>query len=186
MNPPSLPSLYALYWHDRAVRFYINGMIFMVLLGVGIPWATTPVPGSPPLDPSSPEKLAAEWAPLVTPVIGVLMLGLLLLRRSFIRRTLSEGKQVTGKVEKVDTYSRQINSDSNVTERPRYEHSYWATISYEVNGSPYKVRLKLPYSPSTDGVHEGLTVDLMVLESSPKRPLIKSTFQLKTPKLLFF
>ena len=89
MNPPSLPSLYALYWHDRAVRFYINGMIFMVLLGVGIPWATTPVPGSPPLDPSSPEKLAAEWAPLVTPVIGVLMLGLLLLRRSFIRRTLS-------------------------------------------------------------------------------------------------
>jgi hypothetical protein len=185
MNTSTLPSLYSLYWNDRAIRFYVNGIIFMVLVGGGIPWATTPVPGAPPQDPASPEVIAAKWAPLVTSVVGIVLLSFLLMRWSIIRRTLSHGRLVKGKVEKVETYSRQINKDSSASETRHYTHSYWATISYEVNGIAHKFCLKLPFSPSACGVIEGRETDLLVLESSPHRPLIKSIYEIKSPRRLF-
>ena len=173
-----VPSFSTLYWKERVFRGCINAIAMSVMIAVGIPWATQPQPGVPPLENVIQMQEMAKWAPLVGAVIGTIALLILVARYFRIRNILTDGIIVKGKVDKIETYESRTDSQST-TSTPTYSRSYWATMSYQVNGQAYQVCQKLPHSPSTDGALEGKEIELVVLESAPSKPLIKRVYATK-------
>ncbi|MBL9113974.1 MAG: hypothetical protein JNJ83_03135 [Verrucomicrobiaceae bacterium] len=173
-----IPSFSALYWKEGLLRGCVTAIGLAVMIAVGIPWASQPQPGVPPLENVIEMQKMAKWAPLLGAVIGTVALLILVTRYLRIRSILTDGIIVKGKVDKIETYERRTDSRT-VTSTPSYSRSYWATMSYNVNGTPHQVCQKLPYSPSTDGALEGKEIELVVLESAPTKPLIKNVYAVR-------
>ena len=163
-----------LWYVDSTIRGCSTAIAMAVMIGFGIPWATRAVPGQPGLPEGSPELEAAKYAPLFALALGGIALLIMMRRRSFLRNVMANGQVVKATVKKVEMTERENQSDSSMTRT--YTRTYWATFNYTLNGKAYSVCQKLPYSPSVCGAHSGREVDLVVLESAPKKPLIKASY----------
>lgn len=176
------PSLSTLYWNDRTFSGSLKLILFPLLFAAGFYWVTQPVPGVEPIPGPSFE---AEIAPYVLPVAGSLAaIGLLILVRRylFVRRVLTEGSVIKAKVEKMETVETRTDNDASTSYKHTYRRTYFATVSFTINGTPVTKCIRLPLSPSANQVLEGKDVELVVHPSSPTKPLIKSVYQ-DRPKL---
>lgn len=168
------PSFRTLYWQDFTIRRAFNGMIGGLILAAGIWWMTQPVPNALPQAEPPPEVVYGPWV-CVGGIVFSVLAGIVLIRRIlFVKEVLSHGITVKGAVEEVDVYVA-THRDSGSTQT-RTTRSYHVTVRYEVQGFEQKLRVKLFHSPSTYGLKKEGEVDLIVLESAPQKPLIRSVY----------
>ena len=175
-SAPSIPSLKSLYLRDFTIKNAINKGGFMLLAAAGFRWfapSGTPPPG---VDLSF-EIAMAKWVPVGALILAVIALVVLVWRYLWVKKVLSEGVTIKGTVENVDVYSREASPSDNAPAFQRaYIRSCYAIIRYTAQGEERKVRLKLPSSPSTYQVFKGKETELIVLDSAPGKPLIRSVY----------
>ena len=170
-----VPSLRTLYWAEPAIRKSFTLMIMGLMLAVGIWWVIKPMPNAaPPVSPSL-EALYAPWISaggiILAALAGIVAAGRYLL----VRKTFTSGETIKGTVEEVSRQDTNMHSNTNrMKTTPTYVH--YVTIRYDLHGDDYKRRFKLPHSPSTYGIKKDGEVDLMVLESLPRSPLIRAVY----------
>lgn len=175
MIPP--PSFSALFWNDRTIRGSIQAIVMAVLFAGGFYWVTQPVPGVAPIPGPSFEEEIAPFVPLVTGTLAAIGLIVLLRRYLFIRNTLTRGIIVKGRVEEMDMVETQTSDGNTPAFQRNYRRTYFATVRYSLtDGTPRTACIRLPNSPSAHGVFKDKDIDLVVLESSPTKPLIKSVY----------
>jgi hypothetical protein len=172
--PLPMPGFTHLFWNDRTIGFATRASVMAVLAGVGIPWATQPVPGAPVIPGPAIEQDIIRWVPFGATGIVLLLLVVLVMRCRFIQAALTHGTLIQGRVEEVDMHATEDSTD--YLGKATYSRSYFATIGYEWEGTPRTLCQKLPTMPSALGVMKGSEVDLIVLASSPRKPLIKSIY----------
>lgn len=121
------------------------------------------------------EVVYGPWGCLGGVVLAAVA-GLILLQRYLrVKEILRHGATIRGTVEKADRFDTNMHSTTTrIQTTPTYV--YYVTIRYAVHGIERKIRLRLPYSPSSYGLKEGGTVDLLALESAPHRPLIREVY----------
>jgi hypothetical protein len=173
---PSIPGLSTLYARDFTIKNAINKGGFMLLAAAGFRWfapSGTPPPG---VDLSF-EIAMAKWVPVGALILAAIALIVLVWRYLWIKKVLSQGDTIRGSVEDVDVYSREAShSDTTPAFQRSYIRSYYAIIRYTVQGVERKVRLKLPNSPSVYKIFKGKETELIVLDSAPGKPLIRSVY----------
>jgi len=170
------PKFSDLYHADRTIRGSLTLLVMPLLFAAGFYWVTQPIPGVEPIPGPSFEAEIAPYVPLVTGTLAAIGLLIFLRRYYFIRSVLSDGLVVKGMVEKMESTETQTNSSSSTTVKPIYRRTYFATVSYLVNNSPHTVCLRLPNSPSAHQVFEGRETELVVLPSTPGKPLLKAVY----------
>lgn len=172
-TPNSIPSLSSLYWSDVTIRRSFSAMTTGLMVAAGMWLMLQPVPNALP---QAEPPIEVVYAPYVE--VGALVFaglaGLVLLRRYlFVKEVLRHGNTIYGIVDKTDVYDTNMHSDSNtIKTMPTY--AYYVTVRYEVQGAEYKVCFKLMHSPSTYGLKKDGDVELIVLDSAPGNPLIRS------------
>lgn len=171
----SFPKFSDLYYADRTIRGSLTLLVMPLLLVGGFYWVTQPIPGVEPISGPSFEAEIAPYVPIVGGSLAVLGLLIFLRRFLFIRSVLASGIVVKGMVEKIETVETETSKDSSHGFR-NYRRTYFATMTYSVNGLAQKVCQRLPHSPSANQVLEGREVELVVLTSAPSKPLIKSVY----------
>lgn len=172
-----LPRLSTLYWDDRTIRGSIHAIVMAALFAGGFYWVTQPIPGVAPIPGPSFEEEIAPFVPLVTGTLAAVGIVVFLRRWFFIRSVLTQGVIVKGRVDKMETVETQTNDNSSTSVRPTYRRTYFATVRYALSdGHPRSACIRLPSSPSVHGVFEDKDIDLVVLESNPNKPLIKSVY----------
>lgn len=177
MNPPSpaLPSLWSLRARDTIIRRTQNMTIFGILAAVGIQWANQPVPGQPP-SAVSLEASTAWLASLGGLVFSAICAFFMIRRYLLVKKILSQGTVIKGMLDDISVHATETNSNDENRTKANYRHSYHAHISYHFLGEDRKVRVKLPFSGFVLGLKKGQETELVVLESLPKRPLIRSVY----------
>jgi hypothetical protein len=175
---PPLPGLKKLYWNDHVIRRSFNALVFGILISVGIQWASQPMPNAPA---DVPENVSSQLAltPYITLGGGVLsVIGLCFLIRRYllVKKILTHGETVKGLVESLDVHLHENDSNTTSPSTRTYRRFYHATIRYPWRGEEKKVRLRLPGSGFTYGLVKGRETDLLVLNSAPKKPLIRSVY----------
>ncbi len=170
----SFPSLKKLYWHDHTIRRAANACGFGLMMLAGVWWISRG-----PANPLSPEDAAfdaamADWV-FVGGVVMIVLGGVVLAwRHRWVKQVLSRGTRVKGMVDDLTTYTRET-TDKTSGQRSR-THSHYAHLRYNLQGAERRVRLRLPGSGFTYNLVKGGETDLMVLESAPDKPLIRSVY----------
>ena len=74
-------------------------------------------------------------------------------------------------------YSREADTSSTtpIFQRPGI-YTYYALIRYSWQGIDRKVRLNLPLSPSTYQLFKGRAAELLVLDSTAGKPLLRTVY----------
>ncbi len=177
MKPtPSQPGLPSLYWRDITIKRAIDTAGFMLIVAAGFRLLAPPNPPPPGVDLSF-EIAMSKWVPVGALVIAALASLILLRRYLWVRKVLSQGVAIKGKVESMDVYAREASHSEHTPAFQRSTiRSYYAVIRYAWQGVDKIVRLKLPNSPSVYGTFEGHDVDLIVLDSTPDKPLIRAVY----------
>lgn len=180
MNPaaPSLPGIRSLYFLDRPLRRAVTACGFGFLFAIGIRWVTAPQPNAVVKVENSPIEIwVMEWGVVIGLGVAALALFFVVRRYLWIKKVLSQGTLIQGTVADLDIYSREADSSSTTPafQRPKI-HTYYAVIRYAWQGTDRSVRLNLPHSPSTHKLFKGRGTELMVLDSSPGRPLLRSVY----------
>ena len=78
-------------------------------------------------------------------------------------------------MEEVDRHDTNMHNNST-TMNTSATYVHYVNLRYDVHGDEQKVRLRLPHSPSTYDIKTGGEVDLLVLDSLPHKPLIRSVY----------
>ncbi len=173
----SMPSLKSLYRLDRTIERAANTCGFCLFAAAGITWATQPVASVVKVENSPAEIWAAEWGPTVALIVAAVALIVLVRRYLWLKKVLGNGITIKGIVEDVDMYSHEAShSDTTPAFQRSVIRSYYANIRYAWQGVDKKARLKLPYTPSTHQVFKGKEIELIVLDSAPDKPLIRSVY----------
>ncbi|TLD68324.1 hypothetical protein FEM03_23260 [Phragmitibacter flavus] len=151
-----------------------------MLLAAGIQWAPHPHPNMP-ADMPVPENVAFDMSlvPYITMggfVLSALALLFLVRRYLLVKKILTHGETVKGMVESLDVHLRENESDTDTPSTTTYSRSYYVRLSYSWRGADQKIKLKIPNSGFVFGLVKGRETDLMILESKPKKPLIKSVY----------
>jgi len=176
-QPSPLPSLSTLYWNDRAFGRWAKTIGFSLVVAAGMWWATRPVPGALVTENTAFDAEVGKAVPPIALAVAGVALVLLILRYLTVKKTLTRGIAIQGLVEHIDIYSREQDTDRTPGQKRSYVRTYWATLVYTFGGKERRVKLKLPNSGFTFGLSKGRETDLMVLESSPDKPLILSIYQ---------
>lgn len=178
MNPApvSIPGFGSLYWLDFTISRATHVAVLSLVSGFGMRWASQPQPNAVIQQPPEMAYLQ-QWAVPAGLLIAGLALIVLVRRYRWIGKTLSHGTAIQGIVRNVDIYEREAERTSTTTafDVPKVR-TYYAEIGYTWQGVEHRVRPKLPFSPSTYQLAKGREVDLMVLEDTPKRPLIRNVY----------
>jgi hypothetical protein len=174
--PRTCPGLVSLYWRDFTIKYAVNTAAMALLLAVGIPWATQPVsPDQPPapvfLEAALAEKVSAGFL-----VLAALALIVLLRRYLLISKILRHGEILRGIVDEIDVLSRRTDNHTRAIRKPVYSYTYFVVIHYGLPAMQKKVRLKLPQSAFTYGMVKGGEADLIVLASTPDKPLLREVY----------
>lgn len=171
----SIPSLQSLYWRDNTIRRSGRLALFGLVFAAGIWWMTRPVANAVPQAEQSPEVIYAPWVCAFGLVMSGVSAMVLTRRYLLIKAIVTRGSAIKGVVEKVEANDTNMHGNSDrIHTTPTY--AYWVTLRYAVRGFDQSVRLRLPHSPSTYGMKEGGEVDLIVLDSAPKEPLIRELY----------
>jgi hypothetical protein len=174
--PLSFPSLLTLYWNDLGIRRWANTFGFSLIVAAGVRWATQPVPNALVTENTAFDAELGKWVPLTAIVVALLGLVLLIRRYLLVKKTLSQGTTIKGLVEDIEIYSREQDTDRTPGQKRSYVRTYWATLVYTFGGKERRVRVKLPNSGFTFGLAKGSETDLVVLESRPDKPLIRTIY----------
>lgn len=176
-TPQSLPGIQSLYHLDPVIKRAASTLGFSLFAAVGIHWVSQPAPSVVQVEQSPLEIWVLKWGPTVALVVAALALVVLARRYFWVKKVLSEGTTIKGTVDEVTIYEREAEKSEN---SPAFGgaiiRTYYATIRYSWQGAENKVRLKLPYSPGTFKVAKGGEVDLILLESAPKKPLMRAVY----------
>jgi hypothetical protein len=176
-NPHTIPGIKSLYHLDPAFHRAVSTCVFFFIAAVGIKWATQPVPSVVKVEKSPFDIWLAELGPIVALVVSVLALLVLVRRYLWVRKVLSRGTTIKGTLADVDIYEREAaRSDTSTPFNVAKIRSYYATIRYNWRGLENEVRFKLPLSPSTYQISKDKEIDLIILDSAPKKPLIRAMY----------
>jgi hypothetical protein len=109
--------------------------------------------------------------PLVTilTIVFVIGIGWLLYRYNVIMTTFRDGVTVRGRVTGIEKTVTRSKKGGRRT-------SYFARVSYAVQGESFEERLRLPGDPISYGISEGNDVDLILNEEKPKTVFIKHIY----------
>lgn len=121
----------------------------------------------------------AEIGKMVPPIaiaVAVVALVLLILRYLTVKRTFTQGTIIKGLVEDLEVYSREQDTDRSPGQKRSYVRTYWAILVYTFAGKERRVKLKLPNSGFTFGLAKGRETELVLLESRPDKPFIRSVY----------
>lgn len=172
-----MPGFKHLYWNDRIIRGAVNNIGFGLMVLAGMWWISQPQPNVAVV--RSPEDLAFDAQLIVVgKLIGVALVVVsalvLVWRYLWVKKVLTSGITVKGTVEKLENAAFRTNEGS--VSKPAYRHVYWATVRYAVHGMEQEVCIKLPNSGFTFGLVQGRETDLIVLDTSPRKPLIRAIY----------
>ena len=170
-----LPDLRQLYFCDLYFKRAAHTVVGALLLSAGTYWVMYTGDPNRPLEPS-PERAAAPYIVAGGPVVAAVAALLLALRRRRINAVLSRGVRVNGRVESLETYSRQKRTEHSSAFGGSTAYSYYANIVYDFNGIAYRKSFKLPLSPSSCGVRKDHPVELMLHAEAPEKPLIRQIY----------
>jgi hypothetical protein len=174
---PFLPSLSTLYWNDRAFGRWAKAFCFSLVVAAGMWWATRPMPNAIVTENTAFDAEVGKMVPPIAIAVAVVALVLLILRYLVVKKTFTQGTVIKGLVEDIEVYSREQDTDRSPGQGRSYVRTYWATLVYTFGGKERRVTLKLPNSGFTFGLMKGGETDLVVLESRPDKPLIRSVYQ---------
>ena len=173
----TVPSLRTLYFCDRTLGRALRTAPFCLFATFMIRWATQPVPTAVKIEKSPFDIWLAAYGPTVALVASVLASIIAVHRYLWVKRVLTEGSIIQGTVEELDVYEREA-SHSDTT--PAFQRStirtYYATIRYQWQGGTRQVRCWLPLSGSNYKIFKGKETDLILLDSSPKKPLLRALY----------
>jgi hypothetical protein len=174
-NPNPMPSFRWIYWADFTIRRAIHATVLGLMLAAGMWWLTRPMPNAPPLAEPSFEAMYGPWVSLGGLLLAAVGGAVLLWRYLLVKRIITQGISVKGTVDEVDIYDTNSRSDSSrIRTTPTY--AYYVGIRYAVHGVEHRVRFKLLHSPSTYGMKKDGDVDLVVVDSMPRKPLIRAVY----------
>jgi hypothetical protein len=174
--PRSIPGLKSLYERDLVIKRAVNTFGFMLLVAVGIRWASQPArSGESPADLSF-EAAMGEWVPVGALVLAALAAIVVLQRYLWVKKVFTQGIVIKATVEKLEVHSSTSDLRKSHGRKPAPRRSYYATLRYAVHGVDQTKELRLPNSGFTYGLSKGGETDLMVLEWAPTRPLIRAVY----------
>lgn len=135
------------------------------------------MPNAIPVEKSPFDIWISDFGPMVALIVATLALLVLVRRYLLVKKIISHGTAIKGTVAEVDIYEREARrSETSTAFNVAKIRSYYATIRYNCQGADHQVRLKLPFSPSTYKMAKDKEVDLIVLDSTPKKPLIREMY----------
>lgn len=176
-TPPAIPSLSSLYYIDSIIGRAAFTVGFSLMAAAGIYWVSQPVPSAVKVENSPLEVWVMQWGPAVALGVAVLALLIVVRRHAWLKNILTNGTPIKGTVEEVTIYEREANrSDTSPAFGGAKIRSYYAIITYTWQEAQHQVRFKLPFSPSTYQITKGGEVDLLILESTPKKPVISKVY----------
>lgn len=175
-NPPTVPGLFLLYRNDFTIGRAVKAFVFGIIVSIGVRWATQPVASNlPPID-NSMDLMIAHWASLGGLALSGAAAIILIWRYLWIRKVFTQGSLIKGMVEDISVHAWTTDSDSTTNRTGVTRHSYYASILYQLQGEKRKVRIKLPSAGFVFNIVKGEETELMVLEESPGKPLIRSVY----------
>jgi hypothetical protein len=176
-SAPSLPSLKSLYYIDPTIGRAVFTVGFALLAAVGIYWVSQPVPSVVKVENSPVEIWVMQWGSAVALGVAALALLVVIRRHAWLKKILTHGTPIKGSVEDVTLYEREAPKSENA---PAFGgakiRTYYTVIRYTWQGVENQVRFKLPFSPSNYQIAKGAEVDLLLLDSAPKKPVIRKVY----------
>lgn len=177
MKPPSIRSVTTLYGLDRPFARISNFIGIVLVITVTLGWFSSQIKAVVGAENPGIETQVLTWVPAAGLGTIVLALCLLLRRYNWINNILSHGVTIKGVIKKIDVKTSRLPAEKHAPWTPRLLHSYDAVIDYDCGGVGRRVRLKLPSLSVGTTIAEGAEVDLIVLETAPSKPLLRTIFQ---------
>lgn len=184
-NSPSVPGLGSLYWNDFLFGFCLKVCGFGFAVAAGFWWMGQPMPNALPMPSSSLEAaITAKLPPIASGVAGFALL-VAAWRYLRVRKIFTEGEIILGTVEelKTETWQSSANVDQSHGSKSTTRRSHYVTIRYSIRGTERTKRWKLFHSGDSYGLKTGGQAELMVLDSSSSKPLIRSVYLTQFPRL---
>ena len=176
-TPSALPSFKSLYYIDSTIGRAGFTTLFALVAAAGFYWVSQPVNAMVKVENSPLEEWVMQWGPAAALGVAALALLILVRRHAWLKKILTQGTPIKGTVEDVTIYEREAPKSKNA---PAFGgakiRTYYTTIRYTWQGKENQVRFKLPFSPSTYQITKGGEVDLLILESNPKKPVIRKVY----------
>jgi len=171
-----MPGFGTLLLRDHIIERAFKTAGFMLLVAAGFRFMAPTGPPPPGVDLSF-EIGMAKWVPVGALVVAALASLILARRYAWVSNVLTNGITVKGMVADLDVYEREARHRENAPAFQRTKiRSYYATIRYSFAGEEIQVRLRLPGAPSGYQVFKDKETDLILLESAPGKPLLRSVY----------
>lgn len=183
-HSPPTPSLDSLYWNDPVFGLGLKACGFGLVVAAGFWWLGQPMPNAQPLADSSFEASMSAKVPPIALVVAGLALLVAAWRFLLVRKIFTEGEIILGTVEelKTDIWRSSANVDQSHGSKSTTRRSHYATIRYTIRGIERTKKWKLFHSGDTYGLKKGGQAELMVLDSSPNKPLIRAVYLTQFPR----
>ena len=169
-----MPGLQTLYRNDRIFSKSAFTAFFGIVIAVGIKWAT--VPKTDPKAEPTFEQMAMPWIVAGGLTMTAVALMILIWRYLRLKKIITEGTIIKGAVDDIEHYAFNTSSENASLSQQTYRHTYWAIVRYTAQGAERIVKVKLPGSGFSSGLAKGHETDLIVHDSLPMKPLIKSVY----------
>lgn len=186
MNPnaPAVPSLGSLYWNDSLFGFGLKVCGFGIVVAAGFWWLGQPMPNAQPLAGNTFEATVAAKVPPIALGVAGLALFVAVWRYLRVRKIFVEGEIIHGTVEelKTETWQSSANVDQSHGSKSTTRRSNYATIRYQIRGIERTSQWKLCHSGDTYGLKKGGQAELMMLDGSSGKPLIRAVYLTEFPR----
>lgn len=186
MNPnaPAVPSLGSLYWNDSLFGFGLKVCGFGIVVAAGFWWLGQPMTNAQPLAGNTFEATVAAKVPPIALGVAGLALFVAVWRYLRVRKIFVEGEIIHGTVEelKTETWQSSANVDQSHGSKSTTRRSNYATIRYQIRGIERTSRWKLCHSGDTYGLKKGGQAELMMLDGSSGKPLIRAVYLTEFPR----
>lgn len=183
-NSPSVPGLDSLYWNDFLFGFCLKVCGFGIVVAAGFWWLGQPMPNAQAMAGKSFEALMSEKVPPIALAVAGLALLVAAWRFLRVRKIFTEGEIILGTVEelKTETWQSSANVDQSHGSKTTTRRSHYATIRYTIRSTERTKRWKLFHSGDSYGLKKGGQAELMVLDSSSNKPLIRAVYLTQFPR----
>lgn len=184
-NAPSVPGPGSLYWNDLLFGFCLKVCGFGVAVAAGFWWVGQPMPNAQPMPGASFEASITGKVPPIALAVAGLALLVAAWRYLRVRKIFTEGEIILGTVEelKTETWQSSANVDQSHGSKTTTRRSHYATIRYTIRGIERTKRWKLFHSGDSYGLKKGGQAELMVLDASSNKPLIRAVYLTQFPRL---
>jgi len=183
-NSPSIPGPGSLYWNDFLFGFCLKACGFGIVVAAGFWWLGQPMPNAQPMAGKSFEASMSEKVPPIALAVAGLALLMAVWRYLRVRRIFTEGEIILGTVEelKTETWQSSANVNQSYGSKTTTRRSHYATIRYAIRGIERTKRWKLFHSGDSYGLKKGGQAELMVLDASSDKPLIRAVYLTQFPR----